>query len=115
MKTIYTKDGSPIVMAQDLDALEALKTGHYFNAPPGKKVATPEKEKMSSGVMSSQQLVDYAKDKFDANLDPLVKHDVLVKQVEELEKLHKMDFEDDYSNSGDASSKPEKKIVKRMK
>ena len=42
-------------------------------------------------------------------LDPLVKHDVLVKQVEELEEPHKTDFEDD------ASSKPEKKIVKRMK
>ena len=93
MKTIYDKSGKPYNIAQDLDAHVAVQTGRYFVAPPGKKVPIPKKEQVSRGAMTPQQLVDYAKEKFEADLDPLIKKDVLLKMVEDLEKPHENDFE----------------------
>lgn len=112
MKTIYDKSGKPYTIAQDLDAHIAIQTGKYFVVPPGKKAPLPKEQQVSRGAMNSQQLVDYAKEKFGAELDPLVKKNALLKMVEDLEKPHEGDLED--AGSVDGEEKPKLKTRKHL-
>lgn len=106
MKTIYDKSGKPYNISQDIDAHIAVQTGHYFVAPPGKKLPIPAEQKVSKGVMTSQQLVDFAKEKYGAELDPLVKKETLVKMVDDLEKHHEDEFEDADPDEEEKKEKP---------
>lgn len=94
MKTVYNKVGKPFVLAQDIDALKAVQSGHYFAVPPGKKLPPKREEAVGKEAMTAQQLVDYAKEKFGADLDPLIRKDMLVKMVEELENPKEIEFID---------------------
>ena len=83
MRTVYDKTGKPRVFKQDIDALHAVQAGMLFETPPkGVKV---EKTKISKDNMTIQQLVDYAKTEFDVDLDPLMRVDMLINVIEDLE------------------------------
>ena len=85
MRTAYDKNGKPRVFKQDIDALHAVEAGMLFEVPPkGSKIA--EKQKVNKDGMTSQQLVDYAKKEFDVDLDPLMREDLLMQTIENLEE-----------------------------
>ena len=84
MKTAYDKNGNPRVFAQDIDALHGIQAGYLFEAPP--KGMKAERSPVNKDNMSAQQLVDYAKTVFDVDLDPLMKMDMLINVIEDLEK-----------------------------
>ena len=84
MRTAYDKNGNPRVFCQDIDALHAIQGGVFFETPP--KGTKTERSAVNKDNMSAQQLVDYAKTEFDVDLDPLMRMDMLINVVEDLEK-----------------------------
>lgn len=83
MRTAYDKNGKPRVFKQDIDALHAVQSGMLFETPPKGKAV--ERVKADKDNMTAQQLVDYAKNEFDVDLDPLMRLDMLVDVIENLE------------------------------
>ena len=83
MRTVYDKTGKPRVFKQDIDALHAVQAGMLFETPP--KGVKMEAAKANKDNMTAQQLVDYAKTEFDVDLDPLMRVDMLINVIEDLE------------------------------
>ena len=91
MRTAYDKTGKPRVFKQDIDALHGIQAGVLFEIPP-KGIKVVEKQKANKDNMTSQQLVDYAKTEFDVDLDPLMRVDMLINILEDLENPKKLDI-----------------------
>lgn len=90
MRTAYDKTGKPRVFKQDIDAQHAIQAGKLFETPP-RGIKTAEKQKVNKDNMTPQQLVSYAKTEFDVDLDPLMRVDMLINVIEDLENPKQLD------------------------
>jgi hypothetical protein len=93
MKTLYDKKGKPRNFEHPIDAKEAIARGFLFPHPPGKEPVKKKSELMGIETMNAEQLVDYAKNKFNANLDVNEDINLLVAQVAQLENALTEEFQ----------------------